>query len=263
MLESFIPEITFQIYSYISTYDIVHLGLASKRLRMLTDHPYSWRDCDLTISRPENALWTRAEIKSLIEPYAHLIYYMRISGVRDSVLQFILSHCDNLRKLTICGWVTLSDHSFTLPPTTILSLRTLIFIESPSLPNFITMEAKSMAKLLKHSPHLTQLLLGCDTQFKANTFLTEIENVLPESPLENFAFATKTEWLEEHLQRFQNTFTSLQSMCISHDILTEMDKENMEDCFEGWVNSKMPSEEDSFFISSDMALFKDRNTEVI
>jgi hypothetical protein len=212
MLALLPPEIIFNIISFMSCKDMSSLRLVSKTLRTFCDYPTNWRAIYLR-NNITGQLWKLAELKEIIDPHLSDIRSISIWGVRDNIVQYLLSSCRNLENLTICGWNTLSDHSLQLPPSQTLKIKTFKLIGSSLQTNFVSIDAYALGNLLARSPQMTSIVFGCDTQIHAETLITELEKKTQSKPsLTSFILASRRTWLNEHVLRLIKVYPCLQSI---------------------------------------------------
>ncbi|KAI8375780.1 hypothetical protein BD560DRAFT_391889 [Blakeslea trispora] len=224
MLNKLPPELLFQVTSYLSCQELAKLRLVSSMLRTFCDRPVHWRAIQLHHeNRAGQELWKLGELKSIITPHLDHIQSIRIWGVRDNIVNYILSSCHNLRHLTICGWTTLSDHSLRLLPPRSLKLKTLVLIGSSEQTKFASIDASTLSNLLAQCPEMSNLVLGCELQVNAETLVAELENKLhahllrSSNGLQSLTFATKRTWLNEHVLRLIKIYPSIQNICLLPD----------------------------------------------
>ncbi|ORZ08942.1 hypothetical protein BCR42DRAFT_424319 [Absidia repens] len=193
-------ETLWQILSYLNVHDLSCMRLSSKKMALFADHPSHWRHLDLApLTRPctENSdqkgipisplqLWNLKDLQRLIGPHRRMIKSIRIWGVRDNIVRYILSHCVNLTDLTLNGWSTLSEHAFKhIHPH--LKLHRLMLVGAQTQPNYTSMDATTLAHLLMQCP-LKELSLGCQVHIHAQTLLMEL-NKRQHKPLPSSASA--------------------------------------------------------------------------
>lgn len=197
------------ICSFLSSKDLASLRLVSKILCHYCDDPSNWKF--IYLEPPNTKLWQLNELKSIIDPHKDHIYSIHIWGVRDSIVQYILSHCSKLKHLTICGWTTLSDHSLHLAPNQLLELKSIKLIGSANRTNHVSIDAYTLAKFILQSPQLNHLVFGCQTHVHADTFLSELEKQPSRSHhLKSFTLATKKTWNKDHLVRFVDIYPMIE-----------------------------------------------------
>jgi hypothetical protein len=197
------------------------------------DQPINWKSIDLKPSE-EQELWKLTKLKNIIDPHLSHIQSIRIWGVRDNIVQYLLNQCQNLQHLTICGWTTLSDHCLRLLPSQSLKIKTLELIGSSQQTNFVSVDAYTLGNLLLQSPELTNLALGCEIHIHAETFITELEKKKTiGSDLQSFMLASRKTWLNEHVLRLINLYPEIQKIyllpktSIHFDSIEENDIDNL------------------------------------
>ncbi|KAG0823948.1 hypothetical protein G6F62_006536 [Rhizopus arrhizus] len=192
--------------------DICGLTLVSSpHLARSYHHLFPVDNFDEVKNNTSTKLWQLNELKSIIDPHKDHIYSIHIWGVRDSIVQYILSHCSKLKHLTICGWTTLSDHSLHLVPNQLLELKSIKLIGSANKTNHVSIDAYTLAKFILQSPQLNHLVFGCQTHVHADTFLSELEKQTSRSHhLKSFTLATKKTWNKDHLVRFVDIYPTIE-----------------------------------------------------
>lgn len=246
MIEQLPPEIVFNIIAHISYKDVSCLRLVSRRLRTYCDQPIIWRSIILKPSEmhndTRNILWKLIELKNIIDPHVSLIESVRIWGVRDNIVQYLLLSCPNLQHLTICGWTTLSDHCLRLLPSQSLKIKTLELIGTSQETNYVSVDAYTLSNLLVQSPHITSLIIGCDSQIHAETFVTELErhnhpvdSLNPD--LRMLTLASRRSWLNRHILRLVHIYPDIQKIYLMPK-LTEGFDVNQDD-IGSWIARKL------------------------
>lgn len=238
-------EVLLQVTSFISCRDMSSLRLVSKIMRTFCDHPINWRTIYLEPEACEPiSLWQLGDLKSIISPHVSHIQSIYISGVRDNIIYYLLSHCNNLQHLTICGWTTLSDHCLRLQPAQSLKIKTLELIGSPQQTNYISVDAYTLGKLMTQSPEMTNLVLSCEVHIHAETFISELEKAAIANPvdahLQSFTLATRRTWLNEHVIRLIDVYPRIKSILLSPSATMEFDiVKGLDNFFEAWFNQKL------------------------
>lgn len=243
MIDKLPPEIVDIVIAKISINDLRFLRLVSQKLRIYCDHPIHWRSISLKPPSDNNdvktTLWKLEELKKIIDPHASLIESIRIWGVRDNIVNYLLSSCPNLQHLTICGWTTLSDHCLGLLPTQSLKIKTLELISTSQETNFVSIDALALGKLLDRSPDMNSLVLGCENQVNAESLVAELErNRQVGSNLQRFMFTSHmTNHLHNHISRLKRIYPHVQEITIRPRLLEglDLDKEH----FSHWVIRKL------------------------
>jgi hypothetical protein len=209
----------------------------------------------------KDVLWKLAELKEIIEPHVSIIKSVRIWGVRDNIVKYLLSSCLNLQHLTICGWTTLSDHCLRLLPSQLLKIKTLELIGSSKDTNFVSVDAYTLSNLLVQSPHMTNLVFGCDSQVHAETFVTELEqNTSLGVDLQLFTLASRKTWLNSHILRLTYLFPDIQKIYLMPDLLEglNIDQENLDLWIANRINKKIAIEENKhlpLIFTDDMIIY--------
>ncbi|KAI8097847.1 uncharacterized protein B0P05DRAFT_522293 [Gilbertella persicaria] len=241
MLQQLPPEILFEVTSYLCCQELASLRLTSRLLRTYCDHPNNWKNIQLH-TNSSGQLWKLDQLKKVIGPHLAHIQSIRIWGVRDNIVHYILSSCYNLRHLTICGWTTLSDHSLRLLPPRSLKVKTLALIGSCEHTKFASIDASTLSNLLAQCPEMTHLVLGCELQMNAETLVAELEKKVQQthllrSDLQSFTLATKRTWLNEHVLRLIKIYPSIQSIYLLPDATIGFCAE--QETLDYWMTNKL------------------------
>ncbi|KAI8333564.1 hypothetical protein BC941DRAFT_357733 [Chlamydoabsidia padenii] len=219
-LSSLPTEILRQVLTHLTIHDLSCIRLASKKLALLADHPSLWRHVQLLpVGWSTIHLWQLDDLRRILTPHLQLIQSIQIWGVRDNIVRYILAHCVNLTDLTLCGWVTLSNHAFK-GATVNKRLRRLVLVGAPNQPNYTALDATTLASLLFQHP-LQELSLGCQVHIHADTFLTELDRRTRQSSsksnyptvpfnrarcsLQQLTLATRRTWSIEHVKALFDT----------------------------------------------------------
>lgn len=222
ILHSLPPELLWRITAYLSLDDLAVARLVSKQLRHFCDHPSFWREVRLepprqpksTAATTTMALWQLSELKRLIEPHVRHIRSVRIWGVRDTIVQYLLEQCPNLTDLTVCGWTTLSSHAFGKLNRT-LALRRLELIGAAQQPNFAAIDARQLGRLLHQCPDLSDLMLGCQVHIHARTLLKELKHhPRAGQRLQLLTLATRRTWSHRHVAELLQLCPALECVCL-------------------------------------------------
>ncbi|CAO0789715.1 unnamed protein product [Mucor circinelloides] len=212
MLDTLPSELLLTVISLVPCQDLASLRLTCKYMRTFCDQPIIWKSIDLKPSG-EQELWKLTELKNTIDPHVFHIKSICIWGVRDNIVQYLLNQCRNLQHLTICGWMTLSDHCLRLLPSQSLKIKTLELISSSQQTNFVSVDAYTLGNLLLQSPEMTNLVLGCEIHIHAETFITELEKKTPiSSDLQSFMLASRKTWLNDHVLRLINIYPEIRKI---------------------------------------------------
>ncbi|KAI8885373.1 hypothetical protein K501DRAFT_180162 [Backusella circina FSU 941] len=234
MLHKLPPELLSIVLSYISCNDLATLRLLSKQLCTFCDYPVHWKS--IILAQEDHSIWQLQSIKAIIDPHLYSIKSITVEKVRDSVVRYILSRCLNLTCLSICGWLTLSDHSLRLPSQQLLRLEKLELIGSTSQPNYISVDARTLGKLLVQSPNLKDLLILCQVHIHAETFVSELEKSPVRLSLRSLTLATRKTWLDEHVHRLVSRCPEIQNI----RLIQGFDR-NENSNFESWCTRRMNS----------------------
>ncbi|ORZ02198.1 hypothetical protein BCR43DRAFT_481176 [Syncephalastrum racemosum] len=249
MLHSLPPEIMWHITGYLSLDDLAVARLVSKQLRHFCDHPSFWRDLRLEpAGQPNNnssntttttstmALWQLSDLKRLVEPHVRHIRSIRIWGVRDTIVQYLLEQCPNLTDLTVCGWTTLSSHAFGKLNRT-LALRRLELIGAAQQPNFAAIDARQLGRLLHQCPDLSDLMLGCQIHIHARTLLKELKrHPRAGQRLQLLTLASRRTWSHRHVAELLQLCPQLECVCLVPAAAKGFDLRK--DDLHHWVKSK-------------------------
>lgn len=205
---SIIPnEILYKVLSGLSPFDLSRVRNVSKKFRYMSDHPAHWKSIilDPKDDRRHDAslfLWNQKDLKNILHPHLAIIEKIHICGVRDNVIQYLLLECSNLRELTICGWLTLSEHSFRIPlekKKTPLLLRSLRLIgDTQQLTNFISLDSTTLGQLITKCPYLEELSVNCEVHFQAEGLLKSLK-MATSLALKTLVIATKRTWASQHI----------------------------------------------------------------
>ena len=223
MLDTLPSELLLNVMSLISCQDLSSVRLTCKSMRTFCDQPVNWKSIYLKPST-EQELWKLTKLKDIIDPHVSHIQSIRIWGVRDNIVQYLLNQCRNLKHLTICGWTTLSDHCLTLLPSQSLKIKTLKLIGSSQQTNFVSVDAYTLGNLLLQSPEMTNLVLSCEIHIHAETFVAELEKKkTTSSDLQSFMLASRKTWLNEHVLRLINIYPDIQKIYLLPKISISFD----------------------------------------
>ncbi|KAI9306723.1 hypothetical protein BJ944DRAFT_247981 [Cunninghamella echinulata] len=161
-------ELIMSICSFLDTRDLSKLRLVNRKLNIIVDQPLFWQHLSIpsppvpedlkkkdkkgkmTILKPlyMYKIWDTKDLKKIIDPHRKIIKSIKIYGVTDAIVQYILLQCHRLEELALYGWVTLSNHAFPLPACSNLKLRKLGFIGVHGFPNITTIDAFVLTQLL-------------------------------------------------------------------------------------------------------------------
>lgn len=215
-------EVLWTIVSYLSLQDLATARHTCKRIQQFCDHPRNWRAVKLEpppkssqASPPSGknmTLWQLNDLKHLIGPHLAHIESIQIWGVRDNIVLYLLSNCPRLKDLTVCGWMTLSNHAFKL--TRKHALRRLELIGASNLPNYAAIDAGVLGQLLTHCPDLSELVLGCQVHIHAKTLIQELRKCSAPLQLRYVTFATRRTWSQRHVAELMRLLPTLERMCL-------------------------------------------------
>ncbi|KAG2200627.1 hypothetical protein INT47_007371 [Mucor saturninus] len=219
-------EIVWKVLTLLDPYDVSNTRLTCKRLRTYCDHPSIWKDISLNpqcLTKVHTAsgaltLWNLLELKEIIQPHLSLIKTIKILGVRDNIIRYLILHCNKLENLTISGWSTLSDHALRVPfqPDQQLCLRRLRLVGRQKS-NFTSLDATTFGKLIAKCPYLEELsVVSCQIHIQADSFLKSFDFIhrLPEGnllSLKSLTMATKRTWSSQHITKL---FQLCSSLCV-------------------------------------------------
>ncbi|KAI9244504.1 hypothetical protein BY458DRAFT_529618 [Sporodiniella umbellata] len=237
------PEVLLRITFFLTCRELSCLRYVCRQLQIYCDAPSNWKCVDL---RPLKRLWQLNELRELIGPHRRDIRTIRIEGVRDNVVQYILNHCLGLKHLVVYGRLTLSDHSLRLSPNQSLGLRSIQFIGTAN--STLLVDASTLARFIKQAPELDSLVFGCQAHVHADTFIAELEKIKKSrSPLRSVTLATKQTWNKGHIARFVDLYPTLE-----HVQLTPEAAKGFEDLdsFRRWFKQRNPQKTDRSLVSS-------------
>ncbi|CAO3661503.1 unnamed protein product [Rhizopus stolonifer] len=199
MLLDLPPEVLLRVTHFLSCKELTCLRSVSRLLQTYSDAPLNWKSIHL---QPSKSSWQLKELRHIIDPHKAHIKAIRIEGVRDNVVQYILTHCYKLKHLVVCGWLTLSDHSLRLGPGQSLDLQSIQIIGKAN--STLLVDASTLARFIKQSPRLDNLVFGCQAHLHAETFISELEKIhksrFPRT-LRSVTLATKQTWNKDHVTR--------------------------------------------------------------
>ncbi|KAI7865495.1 hypothetical protein BDF14DRAFT_1824217 [Spinellus fusiger] len=229
MLLSLPSEILWCIYSLVGIQELSALRLVSRQLRTYADHPSHWRNLHLLSSSHSStgiALWNLADLKNLIGPHVDHIQSVKIWGVRDNVVRYLITQCPHLQTLTLCGWTTLSDYAFKFPIDRSLELHRLELVGAVHQPNYTALSASTLSRILAHCPDLSELLLGCQVHIHAQTLIDELtKSVSSQAPpsLRSLTLGTHKTWSALHITQLFDLCSSLEHVGLLPAVATGCD----------------------------------------
>ncbi|CEP16913.1 hypothetical protein [Parasitella parasitica] len=258
MLDSLPTEIIWNIMQALDPFDLSVTRLVSKKFNNFSDHQSLWRSIQLkppitstSLHNDEKLpLWSLVDLKQILQLHLEHIQTICIWGVRDNIIQYILSSCRQLQELTISGWSTLSNHAFriTAPISTfnhqtlnLLSLRRLRLIGQKKS-NYTSLDAFTFGKLLKLCPYLEEItVVRCQIDIQAECLLQIVDQDYRSDPmfasmfqeqhiaqkptvssLKYLVIATKKTWSSHHVTRIFQLCPNLRFLGLVPDS-TEMD----------------------------------------
>lgn len=195
-------EILFNIIDLLSPLDLSQTRNVCQKLGDMCSQPCYWRHIVLE-AKPTNRtdqlqLWTLKELKEILDPHKHFIETIHIRGVRDNIMQYIFLECTQLRELTVCGWLTLSEHAFKMPKNRTSSLRRLCLIgDTNQQTNFLSLDSVTLGQLIAQS-ELQELSVACQAHFQAEGLIQSLEAVTTCS-LQSLIISTKKTWCSQHI----------------------------------------------------------------
>ncbi|KAI9280379.1 hypothetical protein BY458DRAFT_500511 [Sporodiniella umbellata] len=190
-------EVLFKVIGLLSPLDLSQTRNVCKKLEIMCHNPLLWRSIVLEKdSQQAMSLWNLRELKEILDPHQDWIETIQIQGVRDNVMQYILSQCSALRELTVCGWLTLSEHAFVPPSSPQLSRLSLIG-DNRLQTNFLSLDSVSLGQWVTHAPKLRELSVACQAHFQAEGLLDQLKNT--SCSLQSLIISTKRTWCSEHI----------------------------------------------------------------
>ncbi|KAG2232653.1 hypothetical protein INT48_004253 [Thamnidium elegans] len=209
----FLPsEIIWKIIQLLDPIDLSNTRQSCKRLRTYCDHPSNWTTITLAPSPSSGALdlWNLSTLQFILQPHLALIKTIKIWGVRDNIIRYLLTSCSCLENLTICSWITLSDHAFSKQLTIPLSLRTL---RLNGQQHFTSLDAATFAKLISNCPRLEEVYVtNCKIHIQAEALLDGVS--LGGESLKLLVVATKRTWSSYHVTRLFQVCSSLKYLAL-------------------------------------------------
>ncbi|CAO3659045.1 unnamed protein product [Rhizopus stolonifer] len=211
-------EILFTIISLLSPLDIPRVRDVCRKTRNMCNKPYYWRNLVLDVSKDERSLWNLKELKDILDPHRQWIESVHIRGVRDSIMQYLLLECPELKELTVCGWATLSDHSFGLEKKKgIFKIQRLKLVgDSEQKSNFISLDSVTLGQWIGQCPYLEELSINCKVHLYAEDLVRSIQTVSPLA-LKSIVIATKNTWSSQHVAQLFRHCAQLQFLRLIPD----------------------------------------------
>lgn len=210
-LYSLPSEILWHVVSYLNLEDLSIARTTSEKLQQFCDHPSHWRH--LRLAPPRNQqLWQLEDLKRLLEPHVQHIRSIEIWGIRDNILRYLLTRCEQLTELTVYGWTTLSNHAFRLPDNNKKSLRRLKLIGQN---NYAALDARVLSQILNQCPDLEDLMLGCQVHIHAKTLLKELKRRRRcGQSLRSITLATRRTWSRRYVAELLELCPALERVCL-------------------------------------------------
>lgn len=230
------PEIVWSIVSLLKPADLSNTRLVCKKFKAYCDCPANWKHILLEPPLPKNntvtcnglsqkdesnvnveeeaiPLWNILDLKKILEPHLLFIQTIKIWGIRDNIIRYLILKCPHLTELTILGWSTLSDHALRIPaqPNHALPLRRLRLIGSKKA-NFTSLDAITFGNLIARCPHLEELsVICCQVHIQAESLIDSFDSTQQRqqtnesshdvSSLRSLTVATKRTWSKQHVTR--------------------------------------------------------------
>ncbi|KAI9303724.1 hypothetical protein BJ944DRAFT_97421 [Cunninghamella echinulata] len=197
-------EIVDHILFYNDYEQLVVLRQVCKQWQYIIDRPLRWQTVMLNYPpSPNTLLWQLKKFQYLMEPHLSSIRSLHITGVRDTLVRYILKKCILLEDLTIEGWRTLSYHAIHLSKNKkINKLRNLKCLGRGN--QIFILEPFSFANFLYSCPCLTLLHIDqCELVLHADTFLTYLQKhriYLPELTSLVLSLQQPSTWSQQHIQ---------------------------------------------------------------
>lgn len=257
------PEIIWSTVSLLKPVDLFNTRLVCKKLKTYCDCPVNWKHILLEPPLPENntgtlnglsqkdesninikeeiiPLWNILDLKKILEPHLLFIQAIKIWGVRDNIIRYLILNCPHLTDLTILGWSTLSDHALRIPAQSnhALPLRRLRLIGYKKS-NFTSVDAITFGNLIARCPHLEELsVICCQVHIQAESLIDSFDSTqqrqqtnVPShdvSSLRSLTVATKRTWSKQHVTRLFQLCSNLSFLALvpdSKQINEQADKE--------------------------------------
>lgn len=226
-------ELIVSICSFLDIRDLSELRLVNKKLNIIVDQPLFWRHLSIPSPRvPEGLkkkdkkgrmpilkplymykIWDTDDLKKIIDPHRKIIKSIKIYGITDAIVQYIMVQCYKLEELVLCGWVTLSNRAFPLTSCSNLKLRNLGFIGLHGFPNITTIDAYVLTHLLLIYP-IQSLNLCCQIQIHRPTLLYILKknNYPCNLKYVYISILNNNSWSNDQISFFFTAFPSLRSI---------------------------------------------------
>ncbi|KAI9266336.1 hypothetical protein EDC94DRAFT_603453 [Helicostylum pulchrum] len=206
-------EMIWKVIKLLDPMDLSNTRQSCKRLCGYCDHPSNWASLTLVPSPASSGaldLWSLSTLQLILQPHLPLIKTIKIWGVRDSIIRYLLTSCRDLENLTICSWITLSDHAFSKQLSIPLSLRTL---RLNGQQHFTSLDASTFAKLISNCPKLEEVYVtSCKIHIQAEALLDGVS--LGGESLKSLVVATKRTWSSQHVTRLFQVCSSLKYLAL-------------------------------------------------
>lgn len=211
-------EIIWRIIQLLEPLDLSHTRQVSKRLRTYCDHPRNWTSISLIapITNAEKTinLWNPTQLRHIIQPHLQFIQTLCISGVRDTIIRYLLQHCHHLQTLTLFGWSTLSNHAFSHPllhPSN--RLRSLRLVGQSNRPrNFTSLDTDTFRKFMSACPHLEEIsMVNCQLLIQMDPLLKLFGHVYvyqSNPSFNSFIVASKRPLSSDHIKKIFRLYFS-------------------------------------------------------
>ncbi|KAG1149417.1 hypothetical protein G6F37_004723 [Rhizopus arrhizus] len=220
-------EILYEIISLLSPVDLSRARDVCLKIRSVCDQPCYWKSIVLDAEKDTKQtcstalpLWSLKDLKDILEPHRLMIEKVHIRGVRDSIIQYLLLACPQLKDLTVCGWLTLSDHSVRIPlqtQTTPFTLHRLRLIgDSQQKSNFVSLDSTTLGQLISRCPDLQELSVNCQVHFQAEDLIHSLKSTTPLA-LRSLVIATKNTWSSRHVTQLFQHCTQLEFLGLIPD----------------------------------------------
>ncbi|KAI9471014.1 MAG: hypothetical protein EXX96DRAFT_375200 [Benjaminiella poitrasii] len=240
MFYSLPSEIIWNIIQMLEPIDLSIARSVSKCMRAYCDHPELWKNiCLIPRSTDEGGinkkksdrgainLWRLSTLKAILQPHLNFIKKVRVWGVRDNIVRYLIENCYSLQDLTIVGWCTLSDHAFRLNPSfdqKILCLNRLKLIGHQKS-SFTSMDGTTLGRFIRQCPQLEEVfILNCQVHLHADSLLqTFCHNVSSKdnshiiSSLKTLTVPTKRTWTGQNVARLFELCSNLEMLTLVPD----------------------------------------------
>ncbi|KAI9221172.1 hypothetical protein BC828DRAFT_381710 [Blastocladiella britannica] len=161
-------EIVLDIFAHIPTRNLVRLRSVSKTFSQLVDSPCLWRNAHFTFDED----WAhRTRILELLDAHAPEFRELKLSNVRDDVLNAAWDLVQGVHRLDIDGWLTLSNHGFSRLVAPMSHPSTGAVMQFPNLRSLhithytataTAFSAEPLVALAQGAPQLEHLHVWCN-----------------------------------------------------------------------------------------------------